>query len=547
MKEIRALLRHALGTDRPSRFVSLVVFGNVTRKSTVAFYRARAAEVNLTWKDIKDKPTAELRRLFLRQNYRGRPEAHPDFEEITRELAHPGMRFQTWWKEWRAANPENSLSYSHAAALYQRYIKQSERTMRQRHQPGEKVFVDYMGDLPWYFDERGEKVEVQMFVSAMGRSGKVFAWCSATQTIPDWIEAHVRMFEFYGGAPQIAVCDNLKSGVTKPGTDPTIQRTYLELGDHYRVAIIPAGISRPKHKSKAEGGVWLMEGEFLPMLRHHRCGSIDELNTLLAQCVSEVNAKGFTKKADSREIVFQREDAPALQPLPAQRFEYTEWTTPRIVPKDYHVQVERHWYSVPESWVGHQVEAYVKNGEAVIHREDHEPVRHPHSTEVDGQTTNPEHMTAAHRAQSLRTREQLTAWAEAVGPNVREFVRLQFERKVPMQGYRKAEQARFLADKYGEALVEEICGEALAMRVATPSGLRQLLSMAVKQQATPSSAPATGTGPSWGALPVQPSMPTHRERKARRSATAPPAAPAAHALPVQPVMPVLRRSKRGEA
>jgi transposase len=50
-------------------------------------------------------------------------------------------------------------------------------------------------------------------VAVLGASSCTYAEATWTQTLPDWIGAHVRMFRFYGAAPRLLVPDNLKSGV----------------------------------------------------------------------------------------------------------------------------------------------------------------------------------------------------------------------------------------------------------------------------------------------------------------------------------------------
>ncbi|MFO8072480.1 MAG: IS21 family transposase, partial [Polyangia bacterium] len=49
-------------------------------------------------------------------------------------------------------------------------------------------------------------------------------------------------------------------------------------------------------------------------------------------------------------------DRPALKPLPKKRYEYGEWSEPKVN-IDYHVEVDKHFYSVPYQLVGEQVEA----------------------------------------------------------------------------------------------------------------------------------------------------------------------------------------------
>ena len=64
-----------------------------------------------------------------------------------------------------------------------------------------------------------------------------------------WSEAHVAAFEFFGGAPERIVPDNLKTGVSRPDLyDPKLNRAYAELAHHYRVLIDPARAGKPKDK-----------------------------------------------------------------------------------------------------------------------------------------------------------------------------------------------------------------------------------------------------------------------------------------------------------
>ena len=88
----------------------------------------------------------------------------------------------------------------------------------------------------------GEIREAEIFVAVLGASGYTYAEVTWTQTLPDWIGSHVRMFEFFQGCPRLVVPDNLKSGVNKPSFfDPEINRSYAMLAAHYRA---PRGLDR---------------------------------------------------------------------------------------------------------------------------------------------------------------------------------------------------------------------------------------------------------------------------------------------------------------
>jgi hypothetical protein len=57
----------------------------------------------------------------------------------------------------------------------------------------------------------------------------------------------------------------------------------------------------------------------------------------------------------SRRDLFERFDRPALGPLPAERFVYTEWRQARVN-VDYHVDAAHYYYSVPNALIHQQLD-----------------------------------------------------------------------------------------------------------------------------------------------------------------------------------------------
>jgi transposase len=129
--------------------------------------------------------------------------------------------------------------------------------MRQVHRAGEKAFVDYSGKKPHIVDrETGEVIEVELFVMVLGASNYTYAEVTRTQRLADFVASNVRAFDYYGCVPEVLVPDQLRSAVS--GThryDPDINPTYLEMAQHYGIAIIPARPKKPKDKAKVEVGV----------------------------------------------------------------------------------------------------------------------------------------------------------------------------------------------------------------------------------------------------------------------------------------------------
>ena len=120
--------------------------------------------------------------------------------------------------------------------------------MRQTHLAGEKLFVDWAGDTIGVIDPAtGMEHRARIFVAALGASNYTYAEARWTETLPDWIGAHVNAFATIGGVPLALVPDNLKAGITKPSRyEPGINRTYKDLADHYDCVVLPTRIIKPR-------------------------------------------------------------------------------------------------------------------------------------------------------------------------------------------------------------------------------------------------------------------------------------------------------------
>ena len=163
------------------------------------------------------------------------------------------MTLQLLWLEYREANPDG-YGYSQFANLYVAWRKKVDVVMRQSHWAGEKMFVDFAGmTIPIYDRHSGAVAfEAQLFVAVLGASSYLYAEALRSQELLHWVTGHVHALGFFGGCPEISVCDNLRSGVTRPHRyEPDLNATYQEMAAHYGMAVIPARPFRARDKAKA--------------------------------------------------------------------------------------------------------------------------------------------------------------------------------------------------------------------------------------------------------------------------------------------------------
>ena len=81
--------------------------------------------------------------------------------------------------------------------------------------PGSTCEADWAGDkIPWW-DGNSHRHEAHVFIGILCHSQLLFAWSAENEKKSNWLLAHQKMFMFFGGAPQVVVPDNLKTGVKK--------------------------------------------------------------------------------------------------------------------------------------------------------------------------------------------------------------------------------------------------------------------------------------------------------------------------------------------
>jgi transposase len=463
MRQIREILRHkwALGLSHRAVAGSLGVgLGTITSLLT------RAEAAGLAWPQVQTLTDEALEgRLYGRPEVAGqRQRPAPDCAWIHAERRKPGVTLELLHLEYLERYPDG-YRYTRFCDLYRRWLQRRRLTMRQEHRAGAKCFVDYAGQKPRLIDpSTGELVAMELFVAVLGASNYTYAEATRTQQVPDWIASHTRAFAFFGGVTAAVVCDQLKSGVIVPCRyEPGLQRTYEEFAQHYGTAILPARPAMPRDKAKTEVAVQVVERWILARLRHETFFSLAALNARIAALLTSLNARPMRLYRASRQELFERLDRPALRPLPPEPFLYGEWKVARVN-IDYHVEILRHYYSVPFPLFQElmdvrvsaaTVEIFHRGQRITTHLRDDTPGRH---------TTNPAHMPKAHQHHLEWTPSRLTQWAATIGPQTTALVAaILADRPHPEQGYRSCLGLLRLSRRHGAARLEAACARGLAV------------------------------------------------------------------------------------
>jgi len=433
-------------------------------RSTVQDYLQRVDRNKADWAGLKDLADDQIESLlFPTPAVSSMQSTLPDWELIHKELYSKSyVTMQVLWQEYIGIHPDG-CSYSRFCVHYRTWAKRLKVYMRQRHIGGEKLFVDYSGKKPCVRDIlTGQDREVELLVMAWGLSHYIYAEGQESQRLADWITGHRRGYEYFGCAPHLEVDDNLKSAVSKACRyDPDVNITFTEFAAHYGVAILPTRPGKPKDKPKVENAVLLAQRWILACLRNRIFYSLAELNRAIRELVDKLNDKPMQRLKKSRREQFLELDKPNALPLPAEPFEYREWSFPTVA-FDYHVEVDGHFYSVPWTLARQKVSVrLMANTVEVFYKRDRVAL-HERSKTRHHYTTVAEHMPPAHQKYAEWTPARIFKWAEEIGVSTRQLIEKVVKTKFhPQQGFRPSMGILRLGKTYGNDRLEAAARIAL--------------------------------------------------------------------------------------
>ena len=494
MRKLKEVLRlHSLGLSQHqiARSCSL-------SQSTVHEYLAAAQAAGVNWPRPENWGDQQIEQALFPQRptpavWRKHPE--PNWAQIHQELqTHKDLTLQLVWQEGREINPDG-YAYSRFCDLYRRWLKKLDLVLRQEHRAGEKMFVDYAGaTIPIHDPQSGEVHHAAVFVAVLGASSYTFVVATTGQVLRSWIGSHMRAFEFFVGVVEVVVPDNLKAAVTHPSYyEPDLNPTYRDLGEHYGVAIIPARPYRARDKAKAEVGVQVVQRWIVAALRKRKFFSLDEVNQAIAELLVRLNQRPFRKREGSRATLFAQLDRPALKPLPATRYQFGQWKTAGVN-IDYHIEVERHYYSVPYALVHQEVDAHLTAETVEVLHRGVRVASHVRSYLPGKATTLTEHMPKAHQKYVGRTPSRLIEDAQQTGPYTGQLVEaILAAKRHPEMGYRSCLGILRLAKTYPAERMEAAARRALRARAYNFRSMDSILKNQLDRLPLPGDPPAQPT------------------------------------------------------
>jgi len=485
VRKVREILRLAINCGMGQREIARSCSVSPT---TVGNYRDIAQEKDLSYAEISRMSDEQLMQVFQSKKTGQKSRPQPNWEEIHQELKKKGVTLQLLWQEYKQNHPDGWQS-TQFCEHYNRWRGKLDVSMRQSYKAGERMFVDYAGlTMPITDRLTGLIHQAQIFVAALGASNYTYAEASWDQSLPNWIGSHIRTFEFYGGVPSLTIPDNLKAGVRNPCRyEPDLNPTYHDMSVHYGTTVIPARVRKPQDKAKVETAVQIVERWILAPLRGRTFFSLDELNQAIWELLDQMNNRPFQKLSGSRLSWFDTIDSPALSPLPQTRYTFAEWKNAKVN-IDYHIELFRHYYSVPYQLVHESVKVRYTWTTVEIFHKNKRVASHKRISKEGGHSTCKEHMPKSHQAYLEWTPSRIINWGKKAGDSTAQLMELIMNsRSHPEQGYRSCMGIMRLGKQYSNQRMEAACRRAIAVRAYSYKSVRSILEKGLDKLPLPES------------------------------------------------------------
>lgn len=379
-----------------------------------------------------------------------------DWEKVRREYLS-GVTLSVIHEELLETN-QTKIQYSGFWKQVQKKISLTEATMVRIFKPGERAEIDYADGIEILDPATGELRKTEFFVGVLCHSRYAFAEFTWTQSSEDFLESHVRMFDFFGGTTKLLSPDNLKSAVTKAHRyDPVINQAYTRLAGHYDLAVVPARVRTPKDKAIVERSIQIFQRYFFMKIRNRTFTSLLELNQCLKVHLEIFNGKRHRIFGRTRHEMYL-DEKPSLQALPLDPYKVATHATAKLS-RDCHLVFETNFYSAPHTLRGRELDIWASSKGLEIFFEGERVAFHARCKARRKFVTDNNHYPPAQQAFLEEDVQKIINRAVEVGPQTEKLIRGLLGEQ-PLKHFRRSQGIVALSWKYGAALLERAACDA---------------------------------------------------------------------------------------
>lgn len=362
-------------------------------------------------------------------------------------------------------------------------------------EPGVECQIDF-AQMGFIVDvESGKKRRVHALIFTAVVSRHMFVWLTYSQTLSAVIAGCEAAWDFFGGVFKVLIPDNLKAVVTDPdAVNPTLSKGWLDYSQHVGFGTDPARVRSPQDKPRVERVVQYVRGNFWA----------GETFTDLTQAQDRVEAwcreragmriHGTTAQRPVEH--FTAVEAACLLPVPA-AYDVPVFTRVKVH-RDYHVEVARALYSVPEQWIGQHLDARADSELVKLYSRGRLVKTHPRQP-PGGRSTDRADLPAERAGYALRDLTALIGVCAGHGECIGIYAERLLDEPLPWTRIRSVYRLLGLVRRYGPGPVETACSRSLDLEVVSVSKIAAMLAKATERdQPVLPAAAGSGHNPTGG-------------------------------------------------
>jgi transposase len=359
-------------------------------------------------------------------------------------------------------------------------------------EPGVECQIDFarLGLLLDPVTGKKRAVHVLIFTAVLSRH--MFVWLTHSQTLTAVIAGCEAAWTFFGGCFKVLIPDNLSPVVDKAdAVNPQLSKGWLDYTQHVGCSTDPTRVRSPQDKPRVERTVQYVRGNF--WAGETFVDLADAQARAEAWCRERAGMRIHGTTAQRPAEMFTELEAACLLPVP-QPYDQPIFTRVKVH-RDYHSEVARSLYSLPEHLIGRYLDARADSELVKFYTTGAAGGRlvktHPRQP-PGGRSTDPEDLPEHKAGYAMRDLSRLIATCAGHGTNIGIYAERLLDDPLPWTRMRSVYRLQGLVRRFGPDPVNTACGRSLDLDVVSVSKIAAMLERGTEQQ-QPTLPAAAGT------------------------------------------------------
>lgn len=345
-------------------------------------------------------------------------------------------------------------------------------------EPGVECQIDFaqMGYLLDPVTGKKRRVHALIFTAVVSRH--MFVWLTYSQTLVAMIAGCEAAWTFFGGVFKVLIPDNLKAVVTAAdAVNPRLSTGWLDYAQHAGFATDPARVRTPQDKPRVERAVQYVRGNF--WAGETFVDLADAQARVDLWCAERAGMRIHGTTAARPVEMFNEVEAPCLLAVPAP-YDVPVFTRVKVH-RDFHVEVAKALYSLPQEWIGQHLDARTDSELVKLYARGQLIKTHPRQR-PGGRSTDRADLPIERVGYAMRDLTTLIGTCAGHGECIGIYAERLLDDPLPWTRMRSVYRLLGLVRRYGPGPVETACSRSLDLEVVSVAKIASMLEKALERE-----------------------------------------------------------------